>query len=78
MKRDFFRVVEAAKQCADQNKHPMELMRDPAFKRCIGSVNPQHRDWTKKWASSLKVSLSAYVWDGRLKRLLSLVARPEK
>jgi hypothetical protein len=36
MKRDFLRVVEAAKQVADKkNKHPMELMRDPAFRDAV-------------------------------------------
>lgn len=33
MKRDFYRVVEAAKQLADKRrKHPMELMPDPKFR----------------------------------------------
>jgi hypothetical protein len=33
MKRDFFKVVEAAKQVADKRrKHPMELMPDPKFR----------------------------------------------
>jgi len=33
MKRDFFRVVEAAKQVADKRrKHPMALMSDPKFR----------------------------------------------
>jgi len=36
MKRDFLRVVEAAKHVADKkNKHPMELMRDPAFRDAV-------------------------------------------
>lgn len=36
MKRDFLRIVEAAKQMADKkNKHPMELMRDPAFRDSV-------------------------------------------
>ena len=36
MKRDFLRVVEAAKQLADKkSKHPMELMRDPAFRDAV-------------------------------------------
>jgi hypothetical protein len=36
MKRDFLRVVEAAKQVADEkNKHPMELMRDPGFRDAV-------------------------------------------
>jgi len=36
MKRDFLRVVEAAKQVADKkNKHPMALMRDPAFRDAV-------------------------------------------
>ena len=36
MKRDFLRVVEAAKQVADKkNKHPMELIRDPAFRDAV-------------------------------------------
>ncbi|MGE5446017.1 MAG: hypothetical protein ACM3SR_15730 [Ignavibacteriales bacterium] len=36
MKRDFFRVIQAAKQLADKkNKHPMELIRDPAFRDAI-------------------------------------------
>ena len=36
MKRDFFRVVEAAKQLAEKkNKHPMELIRDAAFRDAV-------------------------------------------
>jgi hypothetical protein len=36
MKRDFFRVIQAAKQLAEKkNKHPMELIRDPAFRDAI-------------------------------------------
>jgi hypothetical protein len=36
MKRDFFRVVQAAKELADKKrKHPVELMRDPAFRDAI-------------------------------------------
>ncbi len=36
MKRDFFRVVEAAKELADKkNKHPVALMRDPGFRDAI-------------------------------------------
>ncbi len=36
MKRDFFRVIEAAKQLAEKkNKHPMELIRDPAFRDAV-------------------------------------------
>ena len=36
MKRDFLRVVEAAKQVADKkNKHPMELMSDPGFRDAV-------------------------------------------
>lgn len=36
MKRDFYRVVEAAKELADKKrKHPMELLRDPSFRDAI-------------------------------------------
>jgi hypothetical protein len=36
MKRDFYRVVQAAKELADKKrKHPMELLRDPAFRDAI-------------------------------------------
>jgi hypothetical protein len=36
LKRDFFRVVEAAKQLAEKkNKHPMELIRDPGFRDAV-------------------------------------------
>jgi hypothetical protein len=36
MKREFLRVVEASKEVADKkNKHPMALMRDPAFRDAV-------------------------------------------
>jgi hypothetical protein len=36
MKRDFFKVLQAAKQLADQkHKHPMALIPDPAFRDAI-------------------------------------------
>jgi hypothetical protein len=36
MKRDFYRVVQAAKELADKKrKHPMELLRDPGFRDSI-------------------------------------------
>jgi len=36
MKRDFMRVVEAAKELADKkHKHPMELIPDPAFRDAV-------------------------------------------
>ncbi len=36
MKRDFFRVIEAARQLADKkNKHPVELIPDPAFRDAV-------------------------------------------
>ena len=36
MKRDFYRVIQAAKHLADQKrKHPIELMRDPSFRDAV-------------------------------------------
>lgn len=36
MKRDFYRVIQAAKHVADQKrKHPVELMRDPSFRDAV-------------------------------------------
>ncbi len=36
MKRDFYRVIVAAKALADKkNKHPIELIRDPAFRDAV-------------------------------------------
>ena len=36
MKRDFYRVIQAARYLADQKKkHPVELMRDPNFRDSI-------------------------------------------
>ncbi|MFH0959564.1 MAG: hypothetical protein V1897_12750 [Pseudomonadota bacterium] len=36
MKRDFFRVIQAAKRLADQKrKHPIELLRDPSFRDAV-------------------------------------------
>lgn len=36
MKRDFYRVIEAAKSLADQKKkHPVEMMSDPSFRDAV-------------------------------------------
>ncbi|MGC8657981.1 MAG: hypothetical protein ACP5U1_02810 [Desulfomonilaceae bacterium] len=46
MKRDFYRVIQAAKYLADQKKkHPVELMKDPSFRDAIyRQCEPTARD----------------------------------